>query len=287
MRKFAVIDIGSNSVRLMFVADGNVLYKTLNTTQLGEGLAHSPNLKEEAIERTAQAVAAFFIKAKSEGAEQTFVFATAAVRSAANRQQFLDRVNTLCALSVEVLSGVEEAETGIAGALGNADGGIIDVGGASTEVIVREKGRIVYEKSVDIGVVRLRDLCGREEKCLTQRCVASVESFGEVPKTSKTYAIGGTATTLAALQLGLKEYSSALVTGLCLKRSDVERLAKELLATPVAEIAKHPCIPQKRAEVIAGGAVLFCALMDKLGLEEIFVSDSDNLEGFAKLRGLL
>ena len=52
MKKFAVIDIGSNSVRLMFVADGKVLYKRLQTTRLGEGLAERPLLKDEAIERS-------------------------------------------------------------------------------------------------------------------------------------------------------------------------------------------------------------------------------------------
>ena len=57
MRKFAVIDVGSNSVRLMLVADGKVLYKSVNTTRLGEGLAERPVLTKEAIERTALAVA--------------------------------------------------------------------------------------------------------------------------------------------------------------------------------------------------------------------------------------
>ena len=63
MRKFAVIDIGSNSVRLMFVADGKVLYKALNTTRLGEGLADKPLLKSEAIERSVVAVCDFYKKA--------------------------------------------------------------------------------------------------------------------------------------------------------------------------------------------------------------------------------
>ena len=63
MRKFAVIDIGSNSVRLMFVADGKVLYKALNTTRLGEGLADKPLLKPEAIERSVAAVCDFYKKA--------------------------------------------------------------------------------------------------------------------------------------------------------------------------------------------------------------------------------
>ena len=69
MNKTAVIDIGSNSVRLMMMADGKVLYKTLNTTRLGEGIASSPFLKDEAISRTASAVADFFSRAKREGVE--------------------------------------------------------------------------------------------------------------------------------------------------------------------------------------------------------------------------
>ena len=100
MRKFAVIDIGSNSVRLMFVADGKVLYKALNTTRLGEGLADKPLLKKEAVERSATAVASFYEKAKNEGAEEVFAFATAAVRTAENRAEFLNLVKALCGLEV-------------------------------------------------------------------------------------------------------------------------------------------------------------------------------------------
>ena len=74
--KYAVIDIGSNSVRLMFVANGKVLYKRLNTTRLGEGLASSLRLKTEAIERPASAVAAFYQVAKEEGAKSICAFAT-------------------------------------------------------------------------------------------------------------------------------------------------------------------------------------------------------------------
>jgi exopolyphosphatase/guanosine-5'-triphosphate,3'-diphosphate pyrophosphatase len=107
MKKFAVIDIGSNSVRLMFVADGKVLYKALNTTRLGEGLAEYPRLKPEALERTAQAVAEFYARAINEGAESVLSFATAAARTAENGQEFVDRVQALCGLRVEIISGEE------------------------------------------------------------------------------------------------------------------------------------------------------------------------------------
>mgnify|MGYP002517431394 CR=1 FL=1 len=89
MKKFAVIDIGSNSVRLMFVADGKVLYKTIKTTRLGEGLAFSPLLKSEAIERTISAMQEFLAKARDEGSQSVYAFATAAVRSAEKTRQRL------------------------------------------------------------------------------------------------------------------------------------------------------------------------------------------------------
>lgn len=126
MKKIAVIDIGSNSVRLMMMADGKVLYKTLDTTRLGEGLASSSLLKREAVERTAAAVAAFYARANAEGAASVYAFATAAVRSAENGSEFVARVRELCPLDVEVISGMEEAELGILGALGGRDGGLVD-----------------------------------------------------------------------------------------------------------------------------------------------------------------
>ena len=129
MKKFAVIDIGSNSVRLMFVADGKVLYKTLQTTRLGAGLEQNNRLQETAIARSASAVAEFYARAKTEGAEQVLAFATAAVRKAENGAQFIQAVRALCGLQVQVISGETEAEIGILGALGNADGAVIDVGG--------------------------------------------------------------------------------------------------------------------------------------------------------------
>lgn len=290
MRKFAVIDVGSNSVRLMFVADGNILYKALNTTRLGEGLANckdNPLLKTEAISRSANAVSAFYSQAKAEGAEQVFAFATAAVRSAKNGQAFVDAVAALCPLKVEVISGEEEAELGILGALGEGDGAVIDVGGASTEIVVKSQGKIAYKKSVDIGVVRLKDSCGRDQNLLTQAAKTAAKSYVGLPKIQTLTAIGGTATTLAALHLGLHEYDSRLVTGATISAETMQALADELSQKSVEEIAALPCMPKGRADVLSGGAVLLATLMQQLGVTSLTVSDRDNLEGYAIKRGLL
>lgn len=286
-RKFAVIDVGSNSVRLMFVADGKILYKALNTTRLGEGLAEKPLLKGEAIERSAQAVACFYERAKAEGAEHVAVFATAAVRTAENRAEFLERVRALCGLAVEVISGEEEAEIGILGALGNADGAVIDIGGASTEIVVKRQGALVYKKSVDIGVVRMKDRCGRDKAALEKMALEAAKKYGEIPVKGSIYAIGGTATTLGAQALELLEYSSEKVTGAVVSLAKVRKLADKFLAMPVEEIQKLPCMPKGRADVIAGGAVLFATIMQEHGIEELIVSDRDNLEGYAVKHGFM
>ncbi len=287
MRKFAVIDIGSNSVRLMFVADGKVLYKRLNTTRLGEGLAERPLLKEAAIERTAQAVSCFYGQALNEGAETVCAFATAAVRSAENREEFLSRVKTLCGLDIEVVSGEEEAALGLVGALGDADGTVIDIGGASTEIVVRAGGETVYKKSVNIGVVRLKDACGRKLPLLNVRVNTAIEEFGVLPKIERLYAIGGTATTLAAQCLRLVEYDSKRITGAKITIEEVEELVRKFAESSVEEIAAFPCMPTGRADVILGGAVLLAALMRRYGFSELIVSDRDNLEGYAVRRGLM
>ncbi len=287
MRKFAVIDVGSNSVRLLFVADGKVLYKVLQTTRLGEGLAQSGILNAVAIERSARAVAFFCEKAKDEGAEGVFAFATAAVRSAKNKEEFLGRVFELCRLEIEVLSGEEEAEIGAIGALGRGDGGICDVGGASTEIVIKREGKLVYKKSVDIGVVRLKDTCGREKNLLTAAAEKAAESFFDMPKTDELVGIGGTATTLAALSLRLENYSSEKVTGAVITQEQMRALADKLSMMTVEEIATLPCVQKGRADVLSGGAVWLSVLMEKLGIRRLIASDKDNLEGYAVKKGLL
>ena len=287
MKKFAVIDVGSNSVRLMFVADGKVLYKALNTTRLGEGLAASSMLKSEAITRSVNAVVEFYDRAIAEGAESVYAFATAAVRSATNGQAFVDGVRALRPLSVEVITGEEEAEIGILGALGNADGGVIDVGGASTEIVIKEQGALVFKKSVNIGVVRLKDKCGRNQAALSQTAREAAKEYVGLPAVTNLYAIGGTATTLAALVLKLQTYDSQKVTGAVLTAEEMQGMADKLSAMSVEEIAALPCMPKGRADVLFGGAVLLATLMQELGVKTLTASDRDNLEGYAVKRGLL
>ena len=283
--KISAIDIGSNSVRLMMWADGTTLYKRLATTRLGQGIQFTGELAPEAIERTAQAIASFKREAEEWGADRLYAFATAAVRSAKNRQDFLNRVKQVCGVEVEVVSGRDEAKLGILGALKGRDGGIIDVGGASTEVTYRRDGQTLYSFSGDIGTVRLYDTAGRN----VDKLKAAISQFmREYPpfnaKNLQTFAIGGTATTIASVKHGLKVYDPKITDGTRLTADEIQAAAEKILSMSVEEVANIAGMEPRRADVIGGGMLLLCAVMRNFGVEEITVSESDNLEGFVMLK---
>lgn len=283
--KISAIDVGSNSVRLALFADGKTLYKQLATTRLGEGLAATGKITPAAIERTAQAIASFVERAKAENSTRIHIFATAAVRSASNRQDFLTRVKDLCGIDVDVVSGIEEARLGILGALKGKDGGIIDVGGASTEVTVQRGGQALYSHSADIGTVRLHDLAGRDVNKLTQAAAAKIAEYGTFDASSfDMYAIGGTATTLASVKHGLKVYDPTITDGTVLYADEIYKMAQYILSLSVEEVRQISGMEPLRADVIGGGCLLTYLVMKHFNISKITVSESDNLEGYVMLK---
>ncbi len=282
----AIIDIGSNSVRLMLWAGGKSFYKRVNTTRLGEGVALSDKLKPEAIARTAAAVAAFAEESRANGAK-VYAFATAAVRSAKNGADFCAEVRRLCGVEVDVVSGEEEALLGLSGALGKeTNGGIIDLGGASTEICLRSGGKIVFSVSLPVGAVRLFDTCGEDREKLLAEIQTKIAPLEGVRPVGKMYAIGGTGSTLASVMLGLEAYDGQKIQDFPMPKGQISALADRLLALSVEERRTIRGMDVRRADIIAGGALLLSEIMNKLSLNEVFASDRDNLEGYCYLRGL-
>ena len=286
--KISAIDVGSNSVRLMVMADGKTLYKQLDTTRLAEGLAQSGVLKPEAIERTARAVQVFAAAAELNGAGTTHVFATAAVRSSKNGADFVARVKALTGIDVDVLSGEEEAACGILGALRGRDGGLIDLGGASTEITLQQGGKTLYSKSVNIGTVRLFDMAGQDRSALQAAIDNSLNGYGSLSLDGKDiYGIGGTATSLAALYHELEKYDPKVVEGTVLTREWLCAEAEKLLSLTVEERRALRGMEPRRADVIAGGCLLMYSILNRFNADRITVSESDNLEGYVLLKGLV
>ena len=285
--KISAIDVGSNSVRLMVMADGKTLYKQLDTTRLGEGLANSGVLKPEAIERTARAVQLFVAAAELNGAGTPYVFATASVRSASNGGDFVKRVKQLTGIDVDVISGEEEAACGITGALRGRDGGIIDLGGASTEITLQKGGKTVYSKSVNVGTVRLYDIAGQDRQALERAARTALKDYGNLSLAgTDMYGVGGTATSLAALFHELPAYDPKVVDGTVLTVGWLGSMAERLLSMSVEERKAMRGMDVRRADVIAGGCLLLHHILKRFGAEKLTVSESDNLEGYVLLKGL-
>lgn len=277
----AVIDVGSNSVRLMFT-DGFFKEKKIITTRLGESAGGSKNLLPSAIERTVLAISEFKREAEKRGAKKICVFATQAVRGADNKAEFLKAVKEKCGLNVDVLSGEKEAISGLLGATGGNNGGIIDVGGASSEAGVLENGKIVYAASVPVGAVRLySEFLRNKEKIENYLCKVAA-AFKGAPVTDY-FAIGGTAGSLAAVDLNLKVYDFEKTDGHFITLERLEDLKDELFSLSPERIFEKYCVDEKRADIIAGGAATLIAIMKTIGLKGVTVSEKDNLEGYLEL----
>lgn len=291
-RQTYVIDIGTNSVRMMkaTVADGQVkrLWKTLRTVRTGEGVNASGRLSEAAIERTIGALKEYREIMEQEGfpAGECFCFATSAVRDSANRDEFVKRVEQACGIRVTILSGAEEARYGFAGAVGNGDGGIVDIGGGSTEIIFGRGGEIAYARSFDVGCVRGMEMFAEADIAKVTDWACAL--FAEVPFSQAEdlvfYAVGGTATALAAIDQHLAVYSEEKVQGYILTHGTIQKMM-DWMGKMTLEERRHVIgMEPRRADVILYGLAILSAFFKASGQKRVIVSEADNMEGYLLCR---
>ena len=284
--RYAVIDIGSNSVRLM-MSDGQFTeYKQVKTTRLAENMGTDKILQLGPIERTVSAVSFFVQKAKNENADRIYIFATAAVRQVKNKQEILDKIKFTTGIDVDVIDGLMEAKLGAQGALGGLDGGIIDVGGASSEVLVVKNGEIIYSKSINIGAVKIFNDCGQDKCKILKLVKQAVKEFESIPNANY-FGIGGTATSLASISLKMPTYNPKLVHGYVLSLQEIKDLRDKLLVMSVEEKRALVGLQPDRAEVIAGGVAIVYEILTIAKSDKLVISENDNLEGYLAFKGVI
>lgn len=279
---YAIIDVGSNSVRLMFATKNKTLKKYLKNTKLAEGLAKTGRLSVDAIKRTTDAIFEFVSMAKEQNVE-VHIFATEAVRSATNSQEFLNSVFEKTGVKIDVVPGEMEAQLGFVGASNNQNVCIVDIGGASTEIVCGDKGEICYAKSLPIGAVRLLDICGEDIDKLDTYIGEQIKNYQSVPKMQKLVAIGGTASTIVSVLLELEPYDTNKVHNFKLSSKDVLFVHNKIKNTPLEERKNIKGLPEGRKDIIVGASYELFKIMNYLNFEELFVSESDNQEGYLKL----
>jgi exopolyphosphatase/guanosine-5'-triphosphate,3'-diphosphate pyrophosphatase len=286
--RVAAVDVGTNTVRLLIRDGDEAVDRDSRITRLGQGVDAAGELGAEAMQRTLDVVRDFVERARNAGAEHVRVAGTSALRDAANRAEFVDRVREACGVRIEVLEGAEEGRLAYLGATSWLDDGdfvVCDIGGGSTELIAADD--VV---SADIGSVRVRERYldgdpptpGSVEYART--AIPGILAGLDLPerfKLGRLVGVAGTITTIAALDAGLREYDHNVVHGYRLMRDGVVRWADELNRLSADEIRALGPVAPGRADVIGAGALVLAAVVDVLRRPSLIVSERDILDGLA------
>ncbi|MER7972843.1 Ppx/GppA phosphatase family protein [Streptomyces sp. NPDC005840] len=309
MTRVAAIDCGTNSIRLL-VADADPatgelvdLERRMTIVRLGQGVDRTGRLAPEALERTFAACREYAALVKEHGAERLRFVATSASRDASNRDDFVRGVLDILGVEPEVISGDQEAAFSFTGATRELTGRpdlerpflVVDIGGGSTEFVVGAE-EVRAARSVDVGCVRMT------ERHLVRDGVVSDPPTGEqiaamradleraldlaeetVPLREARTLVGlaGSVTTVSAIAQGLPEYDSAAIHHSRVSREEVRAITERLLRSTHAERAAIGSMHPGRVDVIGAGALVLLTIMDRIGAEEVVVSEHDILDGIA------
>jgi exopolyphosphatase/guanosine-5'-triphosphate,3'-diphosphate pyrophosphatase len=272
----ASIDIGTNSA-LLLVAErrGGRLHPVIQRVaapRVGRNLSVTGRISDESFAALLTALDGFLAEIAAAGARLAGAVATEAFRKASNGPELLDRVSALLGAPCRILTGEEEARLGW---LAVADRhplpglAVLDIGAGSTEINGGEGG-----VSLPIGAVSLPETCGPSPAALRAR---ASEAFAgglagfRIPE--NLVAVGGTATALAMLFLGLRAFDAEAIEGLELERSDVAAMVERLSAMGAAERAALPGLDPGRAEIVVPGLCILEAFLDFAGRKAFRVSD--------------
>lgn len=292
--KAAAIGIGSNSVRMLLIdIEGNTFHRLLRDragTRLFAGLDASGNLSQSAMESTVAAVAKMTREARSQGAEQVHLFATSATRDAANQAEFAARLRQEAQVELEICSGCREAQLSFLGATDGGYSGVIDIGGGSTELVIGQGSSLMCAFSCQMGAVRLF----RQAPITGHGDLHAVEQLAEdilerqlakhptLSLPSNWIGTGGTFTTLAAMVKGIRWTDRTYMHGTPLTLQEAQHQALLLADMPMEERLRLPGLQPHRADIVVHGICILTALMKRLSIDRITVSEYGNLDGYLK-----
>ena len=294
----AAIGIGSNSLR-MLVADAyegrlHRLRRYREGLRIFAALDEQRNISEEMIAKACESVEAFRKEALSQGAEKVHLFATSAVRDAANQAVFLQALRNTTGLPMDILSGEEEARLSFLGATEGERTGLIDIGGGSTEIAVGRGREIASAVSLQMGAVRLyriHPICSVADARivveLAERIIEPQKARFLALNTEGWVGVGGTFTTGAAFVKQQPWQQRENIHGFLITREAVTKALETLAPMPVEERMKLAYLQPQRADIAAHGFAILLACMLQLQISGISVSECGTLEGYLKQKYLL
>jgi exopolyphosphatase / guanosine-5'-triphosphate,3'-diphosphate pyrophosphatase len=316
---FAALDLGTNNCRLLIAQEHEdaahrgglkVLDSFSRIVRLGEGLTASQDLSQEAIDRTIDALMQCKRKLDKYIPTHARFVATEACRRARNSEHFLAEVKEKTGLTIEIISGEEEANLAFMGCASllkaqPAHAMVFDIGGGSTEFMrVEVEGerpphspllphRVVDWFSMPHGVMNLSERFGgasfteiyyEEMVAYLSDRLSRFDKDGSISEAVKNQQMqllstSGTVTTLAAIYLGLPKYERARIDGITLPVAKLKQAIEVTLNMRASERFNHPCIGSDRSDFIISGCAIFDAIASLWPIKDITIADRGVREG--------
>jgi exopolyphosphatase/guanosine-5'-triphosphate,3'-diphosphate pyrophosphatase len=291
---FAAIDIGSNSTNLLIIdQSGQTLERIVRSTRLGANVATTGALSAESMQRTLECLSEYESLIKQHKVSRRRTVATAACRVANNTNQFFAEVKKISGTEPELISGEIEGALSFIGATSSLDEKmatlVIDIGGASTELMVGTE-TLDFAVSIPFGAVNLteaelhRDPPRPEE--LTNAISLVSDAIDDVAhnyplmgQIDRVVGVAGTIVTVAAVEVGQKTFDPSALHKLKLSREAVEDVFRTLATERLSDRVFNPGLPRDRADIIVGGCCVLVAVMRRLQISEIVVSQYNLLDG--------
>ena len=312
---FAALDLGTNNCRLLIARPSGEHFTVIDAfsrvVRLGEGLAATGRLSDDAMDRALGALHVCAEKLKRRNVHLARSVATEACRRASNGADFIARVREETGIALDIISAQEEARLAVLGCHilledGEGPAVVFDIGGGSTELVLIEPGgpvpRILDWLSVPWGVVSLTDSApppdgthqGRIHRYAKMRQVVSeafapfaerVAPVAAAEKRVRLMGTSGTVTTLASVHLELPHYDRQAVDGLIVPSQAMREVCARLATMSASDRSTLPCIGDDRASLVVAGCAILEAILDIWPADMLGVADRGIREGI--LRSLI
>jgi len=289
--RLASFDLGTNTFLLLIadLQDGRLtpVCERETIVRLGKDVDAAGNLHADAMQRGLRCLQEYLRLAREHRAAQIIAVGTSALRDAANREEFLQRVQAETGLTVQIISGETEARLTYLGALSSQPQlaepiAMVDIGGGSTEIVTGTYEKMYSARSVDIGSVRLTErflhsdpVTAEEVAALRQQAlqvILATWTRDELHTIRSLVGTAGTITTLAAMAQQLTEYDPGHIDGYVLSKKMLRTLVAQLSGLTIAQRKKLAGLSPARADVILAGALILEMFMDAYDFDEIIVS---------------
>jgi exopolyphosphatase/guanosine-5'-triphosphate,3'-diphosphate pyrophosphatase len=287
--RIAVVDIGSNSIRLV-VFDGlvrapSLLFNEKVLCGLGRGLNDSGRLNEAGVESALVNLARFVRLAEAMEVDRLDLLATAAVRDAVNGREFVAAVREHCGVPVRILSGGEEAKfsaLGVVSGIPGADGLMGDLGGGSLELVGLDRGRLGAHVTLPLGPLRVGEVAIGDRDAARQlidRTLSNVAWLKDL-RGRDFYAVGGAWRSLARIHMDQTGHPLHIIQQYRIGRREAEDLLRIMASLGRRSLAAISGLPRRRVDTLPFAALLLERLLRQARPESIVFSAFGLREGY-------